>query len=214
MKIWSYVIAAAFAVMAAGSAQAAVLFSDDFQGPLSAAKWSTFGSAQIVANPLAGGDFAMNFASLDAGGDLFSNMIAGTGAGDYSIQFEYYSPTAGGGGSFVGLIPTSTTVTVPPWDLFDDWLATDTPGAYPTLYAFSSGADWTSVTINFSITSNTAWGLKIEDFGGSSPYIAGDAYIRNLTVSSVPEPATWAMFLLGFGAIGWTLRRRAVAATA
>jgi hypothetical protein len=25
-------------------------------------------------------------------------------------------------------------------------------------------------------------------------------------ISAVPEPATWAMFLLGFGAIGWTLR--------
>jgi hypothetical protein len=34
--------------------------------------------------------------------------------------------------------------------------------------------------------------------------------------SSVPEPATWAMFLIGFGAIGWTLRgrRNASAATA
>jgi hypothetical protein len=27
-------------------------------------------------------------------------------------------------------------------------------------------------------------------------------------VSAVPEPATWGMFLLGFGAIGWTLRAR------
>ena len=26
--------------------------------------------------------------------------------------------------------------------------------------------------------------------------------------TAVPEPATWAMFLLGFGAIGWTLRSR------
>jgi hypothetical protein len=35
-------------------------------------------------------------------------------------------------------------------------------------------------------------------------------------ISAVPEPATWAMFLLGFGAIGWTLRsrRNASAATA
>ena len=37
-------------------------------------------------------------------------------------------------------------------------------------------------------------------------------------VSAVPEPATWALFLLGFGAIGWTLRNRqhlnAIAASA
>ena len=36
----------------------------------------------------------------------------------------------------------------------------------------------------------------------------------NLTggVLGVPEPATWAMFLVGFGAIGWTLRSRKQAA--
>jgi hypothetical protein len=28
----------------------------------------------------------------------------------------------------------------------------------------------------------------------------------SITISTVPEPATWAMFLIGFGAIGWTLR--------
>lgn len=30
----------------------------------------------------------------------------------------------------------------------------------------------------------------------------------NLTVGAVPEPATWAMMLLGFGGIGMTMRRR------
>ena len=29
-----------------------------------------------------------------------------------------------------------------------------------------------------------------------------------ITEASVPEPATWAMMLIGFGAIGWQLRRR------
>jgi hypothetical protein len=32
--------------------------------------------------------------------------------------------------------------------------------------------------------------------------------------SDVPEPATWAMMLLGIGAMGWSLRRRVKAATA
>ena len=41
----------------------------------------------------------------------------------------------------------------------------------------------------------------------------GNAYARiggqlTLTGAEVPEPATWALFILGFGAIGHTMRRR------
>jgi hypothetical protein len=38
--------------------------------------------------------------------------------------------------------------------------------------------------------------------------------VANVITSGVPEPSTWAMFLLGFGAIGWTLRRRREASAA
>ncbi|HWJ59374.1 MAG TPA: PEPxxWA-CTERM sorting domain-containing protein [Sphingomicrobium sp.] len=27
-------------------------------------------------------------------------------------------------------------------------------------------------------------------------------------LAAVPEPATWAMMLIGFGAMGWSIRRR------
>lgn len=36
----------------------------------------------------------------------------------------------------------------------------------------------------------------------------GDFVLTAETPSSVPEPATWAMMLLGFGAIGFTMRRK------
>jgi hypothetical protein len=65
---------------------------------------------------------------------------------------------------------------------------------------------------------NEAWGL-------SGLFLAAGTYTINITgtrgdassfdgnlnfaqSSAVPEPATWAMMLLGFGAIGWQLRRR------
>jgi hypothetical protein len=38
--------------------------------------------------------------------------------------------------------------------------------------------------------------------------------VGNDISAAVPEPATWAMFLLGFGAIGWTLRSRRTASPA
>jgi len=34
------------------------------------------------------------------------------------------------------------------------------------------------------------------------------SYVGNMNISPVPEPATWAMMLLGFGAVGFAMRRR------
>lgn len=37
---------------------------------------------------------------------------------------------------------------------------------------------------------------------------AEQLYVRLAVQGGVPEPATWAMLMLGFGAVGWSLRRR------
>lgn len=54
--------------------------------------------------------------------------------------------------------------------------------------------------------------IAIGAAGGASSAI-GNAQIDNLTIGSaatgaVPEPATWAMMLLGMGAVGFAMRRR------
>lgn len=207
-------LATAVAILASSvGAQAAVLFSDDFQTSISASKWAIPGSAQIVAAPVGGGN-AMNFANQGSGGDLFSQIIAGTGAGHYSIKFDYFSRTPGGGGAFIGLYPTGTTTTVPNATAFDDWMGTDSPASYPTAFTFSSGAGFTTVNLSFDVTTATPWGLKLEDFVGAGGS-AGDAYFRNLTVSSVdvPEPLTLSLFGAGLaGMAGLRRRRKAKAA--
>lgn len=51
----------------------------------------------------------------------------------------------------------------------------------------------------FTLTFEGTPGTTTGSFGGSVAFQAG---------SAVPEPATWAMMLLGFGAVGFSMRRR------
>lgn len=63
-----------------------------------------------------------------------------------------------------------------------------------------------TATTGFLAGTNT---LRIVDNNQGGPYginISGLSITANV-LSGVPEPATWAMMLLGFGAIGFTMRR-------
>lgn len=46
------------------------------------------------------------------------------------------------------------------------------------------------------------------EIGGYVPVSIHEAFIRRSMVGAVPEPATWAMMMLGIGAVGGALRRR------
>ncbi|MFD1786138.1 choice-of-anchor C family protein [Sphingomonas floccifaciens] len=59
----------------------------------------------------------------------------------------------------------------------------------PVTYSFVAGADTT--TLAFTSGTQTAFGAALD----------------GVSVTAVPEPATWAMMLFGFGAIGGVLRR-------
>lgn len=64
-----------------------------------------------------------------------------------------------------------------------------------------SGAGFFSVNNNF-------YGVDLNTGGATLIGALGAEGITGITVASVPEPATWAMMLIGFGAIGVAFRRR------
>jgi len=73
-----------------------------------------------------------------------------------------------------------------------------------------SGADSLSA-LNSHSGQSILFGGSVSQYGGSVFGFSGDEHIPYLTLttrSAVPEPATWAMFIGGFGLIGGAMRRR------
>lgn len=135
--------------------------------------------------PGVGGDV---FAELDA--DFNSMMSRMIGPGVYTLTY-LYSPRPG--------VPQSSN------------------GIGVTI----GGAAISQTEISGLFGPNTAWSqINTQEFevgpggallrfsaNGTSDSFGG--YIDNITlIQSVPEPSTWAMFILGFGALGYTMRRR------
>ncbi|WP_419808766.1 FxDxF family PEP-CTERM protein [Sphingomonas sp.] len=83
-----------------------------------------------------------------------------------------------------------------------------------------------SYDVNYSGTINTADSITLGgnylNIGGTgvhiNPLTLGGGIgtyegILSATVGGVPEPATWALMILGFGAVGFALRRRTAGST-
>lgn len=61
----------------------------------------------------------------------------------------------------------------------------------------------------FNFVSDSAFNrIRLLQNGGGG-FEFDNLTIGTASVSAAPEPTTWAMMLIGFGAIGWSLRRRA-----
>lgn len=139
--------------------------------------------------------------TFGASGDLFNPLTVQNSA----------SGAFGSFGGFLGIpvTPTSSfvdrgTVTFGPNDRFASFIS-------PTVVPFSNGQNFiglratvgTDSFYGFAYTTNTT----INSIGFET--VANQAITATTAIAAaVPEPGTWAMMILGFGLVGYGMRRR------
>jgi hypothetical protein len=154
---------------------------------------------QISGDPDAPGNFAAYFVADDATETLSQTIHLDPGT--YTIGFSAYIPLNGfqnsGDATFTGVVAGQPLVTfsvhnsgaqVQTWQTWAETLNVTTAGDYLTQFTYNSGAA-------------PAADVVIDDVF----VVKGD--IRG----GVPEPATWALMIMGFGGAGAMLRRRRTA---
>lgn len=111
------------------------------------------------------------------------NPAAATGSASFDFdpdQVVFTSGSFGAGSTFsIGLPGSGSAITVSLGDL-------------------AGGPQTLTLNGNFTNIPRADGGNGFASIGGS----------LNLVGGAVPEPTTWALFILGFGAIGYTMRRR------
>ncbi len=222
------------ASLGATGAQAGVVFTDNFNtenGGVTALNWGSFnnfGVSEGTVDIVFSGDYSLNgggsFVDLDGstrdGGVITTLNSFAFSAGDVvSLTWEISGNQRGCCDSnddfFAGFIFGGAT------DIagfsFTNFWAPANFGDYSGITGISSGdfvandAPWRTYGYTFqALTDGT---LKLQ-FGTNNSNDNVGPLLDNvsLSIGAVPEPATWAMMIMGFGAAGAMLRRRALTA--
>jgi hypothetical protein len=219
MKILALAILAA-GLMASASANAATNlvtnggFESALNGPTSGSNSSYYNIGSASADHAIPADFGWNVPTNNV--DIISYQTYGpapTNGGFYGLDLVGYGSTG-------AISQTISTVAGQKYNFSFDY--SSNPGITDpmavvafngtTVGSVIGGNGWQAFSGSFTGTGAPGAFTFSETFGGNN----GGVFLDNISVSAVPEPATWAMFILGFGAIGWMMRgnRRRVSAQA
>ena len=196
-------IAAWIIIGTAAPAHAGVVAVEDFEGSVTG--WTNLS----VADPGPNGGGFTKFLGRNGRGETSSKTFALSGTQTaVNIAFDFYridswdderfTATATDGVNSVSVGQTGRFDDGGPTNIFDPrW----SDRVYPLSFSFNTAA--TSFTLTFSSNldqtrDDEAWGVDNLSITDNAP----------LTSGAVPEPATWAMMIIGFGAAGSIIRRR------
>jgi hypothetical protein len=220
MKVFALaVLAAGFMTSASANAATNLVTNGGFEsaanGPTSGSNSSYYNIGPASADHAVPGDFGWNVPTNNV--DIISYQAYGpapTNGGSYGLDLVGYGSTG-------AISQTISTVAGQKYNVSFDY--SSNPGiADPmaivtfnggTVGSVTGGVGWQAFNGVFTGTGSPNIFALSETFGGNN----GGVFLDNISISAVPEPSTWAMLLLGFGAIGWTMRsnrRRLIARAA
>lgn len=122
-------------------------------------------------------------------GSIWQQLTGLTIGQNYSILFDMAGNPDGGGSTKVAVVSDAGNQT----DVFN----------FNTAGTTHANMGWVTQQFNFTATSTSA--LLTFSSAQNNPF---GAAIDNVRDAAVPEPATWAMMLVGFGGLGAMLRRK------
>jgi hypothetical protein len=203
MKSLAAAIVLLASIVMAPGVYAAVIFSDNFNGESQSLNYNGFANWNVTAGTvdlIGTGFFDFypgngNYVDLDGSttqlGTLTSNPTFGPGT--YTLSFSL------GAYTYQGQYPLEQTLVS-----IGNWSTVITPVVDSS---FTPGAPLQNYS--FVVTTNGG-SLVFEALNPQSPGQGTNVgnILDNVQVSAVPEPATWAMMLIGFAGIGFAAYRR------
>jgi len=210
-KLRSIIAVASSLVAFCGAANAAIVANGDFEtGDFSGWTVNAGGDAKYpqvvipynssanypngafglpVPSAPGGGNFGAYFVS-DKANQSISQSVSLTAGTTYVVSYYLYAPANGRANTFDAQLQSATDGFLSPvWD------------------AKTLGSGWTLYTAHFVADASPSYTISLDFHPDGIP--AADFVVDNVSLTAaVPEPATWAMMVLGFAGIGLLGYRR------